>query len=112
MKTIAGAEAGFAHSLMNQANPAAMKATPRVGHPARHKVTAPASIRDHPAAHINTNVTGEDAAREKEGASQPSHDRSQPDEHADGQDADDDDLKAARAAYHADHRRTPETPCD
>ena len=66
VKTSAGAEAGFAHSLANQANPAATRATPLVRPPLRHKVTAPASIRDHPAAHINANVTGEEAAREKE----------------------------------------------
>ncbi len=79
MKTIAGADAGFAHSLMNQANPAAQSATALVRParsvrcpPWRNNVTAPVDIRDHPAAHINTNVTGEDAAREKEGASQAS----------------------------------------
>ena len=112
MNTIAGAEAGFAHSLMNQANPAARRATPLVRPPWRHKVTAPASIRDHPAAHPNTDVTGDDAAREKDGASQPSHAVPSADDHADRQDADDDDLKASRAAYHPHHRRTLETPCD
>ena len=72
MKTIAGADAGFAHSLKNQANPAPSKASPRCP-PSRNIVTPPVSIRDQPAAHINTNATGEDAAREKEGASQASH---------------------------------------
>ena len=85
VKTIADADAGFAHSLMNQANPAAKKATPRAGPPPRHKVMAPASIRDHPAAHIKPDMPGDEAAREKEGASQPSHDRSEPGDHANGQ---------------------------
>ena len=38
VKTIAGADAGFTHSAMNQPNPVAMSATPLVEPPWRHNV--------------------------------------------------------------------------
>ena len=66
---IAGADIGIRPLADEPGEPGRREGNaPGYADPWRHKVPAPASISDHPAAHINANVAGDDAAREKRGS--------------------------------------------